>query len=407
MQILKDNYGKVILGISLLCLVITLVVLKGGVPDAHQFANSNDLSEMLITQGDSGLVYPKEIQLGHVTLKDHAQNEWRHTESAGFTFGRYIYCPTASCGRLNKFSAKVCYYCGVDLGLSSEEKAMAFLEKQKFQDGDEDGIINGLEDLYDFMDKANPYDAFLDQDGDGFVNIDEITGGKSIDEQVEMLKSGKQFVYNPQLAKSHPPLSNLLRIKSMNQAREMGVTLKSVNEVEKDKKTWEVAFNKISKSGRLQTIFKKIGETFTTNNGMIFEITGIQKTTKEHYVKSTNSNRKISTYMVEAKTTDGDIYHIKSKLFEKQGSKVIQFIYINKPFYRSLVPIKVVMNEKFILTVGDKGQILDKVEYILVGIKKDAVVIEEQKTHTKIEIKKLSNADKKYLTKRALSEKNK
>lgn len=407
MQILKDNYGKVILGVSLLCLVITLVVLKGGVPDAHEFAGSNDLKAMMLDQEEMDPVYPKEIQVGNVSLKDSSLNKWKHDEGTGFTFDRYIYCPTTSCGRLNKFSAKVCYHCGVDLGLSSEEKAMAFIEKQKFQDGDGDGIINGLEDILEFMDKTNPNDAYLDQDGDGFVNLTEITGGKDLKEQAEMIQANVQFVFNPQLAKSHPPLKDLLRIKSLNQAREMGVTLKSVNEIEVEKKSWEVAFNKIAKSGRRETIWKKIGENFTANNGMVFELVDIRKSTIEVYVKSLHSKRKVSSYLVEAKTTSGDIYHIKSKLFEKQGSKVVQFVYINQPFYKNLVPIKVIMNEKFMLTVSVKGEIFDKVQYQLVEIKDDVVLIEELKTNTKFQINKLSSNDKIYLKKRALAEKNK
>ena len=35
MQIFKDNYGKVILGVSLLCLVVVLVVLRDGVTSAR------------------------------------------------------------------------------------------------------------------------------------------------------------------------------------------------------------------------------------------------------------------------------------------------------------------------------------------------------------------------------------
>lgn len=407
MQILKDNYGKVILGISLLCLVITLVVLKGGVIEAREFVEQNKLESLMRDEQGADPVYPKEILVTNVSLKDVALNDWKHEPESGFAFDRYIYCSLTTCGRLNTFSSKECYYCGTGLGLSSEEKSIALLEQQKFQDDDEDGVINGLEDKFDFMDKANKNDAFLDQDGDGFVNLTEITAGKTIEAQAEMLKNGKLFVFDPQIAKSHPPLVDLLRVKNLNQAREMGVTLKSVNEIELGKKTWEVAFNKVRKSGRRETIWKKIGESFTTTNGMIFEIIGIQKSSKEVYVQSVHAKRTILTYLVEAKTTNGDVYHIKSKLFEKQGSKVVQFVYLNGPFYKKLVPIKVIMNKRFMLTVGVKGEVIDRVEYQLVGVKDEVVVIKELQTNKEFEINKISRDDIKYLKKRALSEKNK
>ncbi|MCK5834859.1 MAG: hypothetical protein KAG98_03895 [Lentisphaeria bacterium] len=407
MQIFKDNYGKLILGISLLCLVLTLAVLKGGVVEARELVVLNNLETLMSDEEGGNPVYKNELQVMDLSLKDTTTNGWVHQERAGFSFDRYVYCSLGSCGRLNKFHSKVCYNCGTSLGLSVEEKAIAFVEKQRFQDGDGDGIINGLEDQFDFMDKANKNDAFLDEDNDGFVNLREITAGKTIEEQAEMLKANKSFVFNPASALSHPPLVELLRVKSLNQAREMGVTLKSVNEIEVDKKTWEVAFNRVRKSGRRETIWKKIGQDLNTNNGLKFEITGIQKFTKEVFVKSVNAKRTVSTYLVEAKTTEGDIYHIKSKLFEKQGSKVIQFVYLNQPFYKKLVPMKVIMNENFMLTVGIKGAIVDRVEYQLVGVKSKFATIKEVKTNLEYEIKKISKDDIKYLKKRALSEKNK
>jgi hypothetical protein len=407
MQILKDNYGKVIFGVLLLCLVIVLGALNGGVTEAREFVASNSLETLMSDNKEMTLVYPKNVNLLDVTLSAVTSNRWLHHNTAGFVFGRYIYCSKASCGRLNHFSAKACYDCGTDLGLSSEEKAMAFLEAQKHQDGDEDGIINGLEELYEFMDKSNKNDAYLDFDGDGFANLAEITAGKNIEEQIEMLKKKQSFVFDPEVATSHPPLADLLRVKSLNQAREMGVTLKSVNEIESDKKSWEVAFNIVSRSGRRETIWRKIGESLKANNGMTFEIIGIEKTTKEVYIKSVHAKRTISTYLVEAKTPSGDIYHIKSKLFEKQGSKIVQFVYLNQPFYKNLVPIKVIMNENFMLTLSVKGKILDKVQYQLVGIKDSVAEIKQLDTNKKFEINKISRADMIYLKKRALAEKNK
>lgn len=71
-----------------------------------------------------------------------------------------------------------------DAVLSDGEIADAFnADKALFgkDDADNDGIKDGDEDRYDFLDPNNPDDAALDQDEDGLSNLDEINGGTQPD----------------------------------------------------------------------------------------------------------------------------------------------------------------------------------------------------------------------------------
>ncbi len=216
MNIIKDNLGKVALGVTLLILVITLVIIKNDVKNATIFTTGNSVEYTMDEYQDIDKPIDEIAKENAEFSVNLAQNPWSASSEMHFEYSPVLQCKF--CKNLVQFSEKDCPFCKKSLGLSSKEEELALQEQKKFNDDDQDGIINGLEDAFAFMDKTNKYDAYLDQDRGGFTNLDKITGGKTLEEQVVMLKAGKNYIYNPEDPRDQPNQVNLLRVRSLNMA---------------------------------------------------------------------------------------------------------------------------------------------------------------------------------------------
>ncbi|MDD2597881.1 MAG: thrombospondin type 3 repeat-containing protein [Kiritimatiellae bacterium] len=109
---------------------------------------------------------------------------------AGFvTPERRVTCVEAGCLKPIPYEATNCPFCGTAQPVPKD--------KDPELDSDGDGISDRLE-LELGLNPNDPSDAAADADGDGFTNLEEILAGTDI--------------HDP---KSHPPLMNLLRVKSV------------------------------------------------------------------------------------------------------------------------------------------------------------------------------------------------
>ncbi len=304
-------------------------------------------------------------ELVEASLVEGSKNiVWKESLDGGFTVPRYIVCKGEDCSNVIPFNTKVCPTCGTHQGLSKVESTLL---KDAMADTDGDGIINAIEDHFNFLDRNDKYDAYLDYDGDGFCNIQEINGALSEVEIQENYLAKKMYQFNPEDINESPELATLLRMETSNQAKKMGITLKSVSEEEEDKKMWLVAFN-AEKSGRVKTVFKRLGGEVTTNTGMVLTIENIEKEVSEKYNPRLKENVKVVDYTVFLKNAEGQIYQVKRNEFVIHGSKTAQFVYFNHHSSRRLPRFEVEERGKFELSVVKDGKIIRGEKFTLTKI---------------------------------------
>lgn len=158
------------------------------------------------------------------------------------------------CKSLVPFSAKTCAFCGSEQGL---DKAKEIDESELDDDGD--GIPNGIEDKYPFLDRNKFADANQDYDRDYFTNRMEIEMGT-----------------DPGDPKDHPPYHLLLAVESVA-IKSYGTRFVTVNDYRTDDKTkWEVQFKLFDNSNEETNRFLTIGSRFN-NRGEEFEVKDISK----------------------------------------------------------------------------------------------------------------------------------
>jgi hypothetical protein len=99
----------------------------------------------------------------------------------------YIICYNEACNKLIPIASDKCPFCASEQPPRSNDPG-------KDTDRDRDGIPNHIEQKYAFLNPDNPRDALMDQDQDGFLNVEEYLHGTDM-----------------QNAASIPPLGILLR----------------------------------------------------------------------------------------------------------------------------------------------------------------------------------------------------
>ncbi len=152
--------------------------------------------------------------------------------------GRMIICSNPECSRILLLSADVCPFCNTKQPELSKGTG-------KDEDTDGDGIPDLVEQKYEFLNYRDPRDATMDQDNDGFLNIEEIKAGTNPDDDSEF-----------------PALALLLRVQHVFRPP-LGITLVDVDKNRSDDMNkWDVAFKGVDPRTRRPRRFTvRVGET--------------------------------------------------------------------------------------------------------------------------------------------------
>ena len=152
--------------------------------------------------------------------------------------GKLIICVNPECKRMLLLSSDVCPFCNTKQPELSKGTG-------KDEDTDGDGIPDLVEQKFAFLNYRDPRDAAMDQDGDGFLNIEEIKAGT-----------------NPDDSSDFPPLALLLRVQNIFNLP-LGITLVDVDKNRSDDiNKWDIAFKGVDPRTRRPRRFTvRVGET--------------------------------------------------------------------------------------------------------------------------------------------------
>jgi len=396
-DIFKNHYEKIAFGSILFFMLFVLFGLKSGMDEVKEQAEELTVPSNLDNQDKKLVGAVADSAIIDKALVDGSKNiVWKESFDGRFTVPSYIVCKGDDCTNVIPFNTKICPTCGANQGLSKLEDALL---KDALDDIDGDGLINAVEDEMAFLDRNNKYDAFLDQDGDGFCNVQEINAELTADQVKENFLAKKLYQYNPDEINESPELVDLLRMESSNQAKKMGLTLKSVTEEEADKKMWLIAFN-ATKNGRTKTVFKRLGQEVTTNTGMVLTIDNIEKLETEVYNARLAESLKKTDYTVYLKSKEGQIYQVKRNEFVIHGSKTAQFVYLNHHSSKRLLRFEVEERGKFELSVQKDGKIIRGEKFTLIKIGESKSQIKRDGDGKTFSVGMVSGADKEMRLKR-------
>lgn len=145
---------------------------------------------------------------------------------------RYVLCKNLRCANLLAVRADRCPYCG--------QEQDPYRDTSPEDDTDGDGIPDLVEQKHDFLNYLDPYDAYFDEDGDGFLNIEEHLAGTAMDDPDDF-----------------PALALLLRVTQVGKRR-LPFQFSRVRTLDSELRSdWRVEFV----VGRAPRISAKIGET--------------------------------------------------------------------------------------------------------------------------------------------------
>ena len=152
--------------------------------------------------------------------------------------GKMIMCVNPECKRILLLSSDVCPFCGTKQPELSKSTG-------KDEDTDGDGIPDLEEQKFAFLNYRNPSDATMDQDNDGFLNIEEIKAGT-----------------NPEDGSEFPPLALLLRVQHVFK-RKLPIKLVEIEKNRSDEMNkWDLVFMAPDpRTRREKRITVRVGET--------------------------------------------------------------------------------------------------------------------------------------------------
>ncbi len=194
MEFLAKHYEKLILGACLLCLIGGIFLVVNGVT-GEQKRLETTFSEANAKVGGNKILAALDLSsLKKVTdsLQDPrlrlAVMEPVIDAKKGSLLQakRYILCKNFQCGNLIHVKMDKCIFCG--------QSQDPYRDVTPEDDTDGDGIPDLEEQKWDFLNYLDPYDAYFDYDGDGFLNIEEYRANTAM--------------HDPD---DYPPLAHLLR----------------------------------------------------------------------------------------------------------------------------------------------------------------------------------------------------
>ena len=195
MEFLAKHYEKLILGACLLCLIGGIFLVVNGVTgeqkrlettfeDANSKVSGNKILPALDLSGlqtaATSLQDPRTRLAIVEPVKDAKKGSLLQAK-------RYILCKNFKCGNLIHVKMDTCIFCG--------QAQDPYRDLTPEDDTDRDGIPDLEEQRWEFLNHLDPYDAYFDYDGDGFLNIEEYQAKTAMDDPDEF-----------------PPLAMLLRV---------------------------------------------------------------------------------------------------------------------------------------------------------------------------------------------------
>jgi len=203
LDFLAKHYEKLILLACLLCLIAGIFAVISGVSKEEN--KLLELRESAIRKVGGDKILPpldlSRVPTVEASLKDPRlflsvmESSPDSKKGSLFQSKRYIICKNLQCGNLLHVSTDKCPFCGTEQDQYKDTKPE--------DDTDRDGIPDLVEKKYaHFLNYLDPYDAFFDEDGDGFLNIEEYQAGTDME--------------NPE---DFPPLALLLRVQSVGKIR--------------------------------------------------------------------------------------------------------------------------------------------------------------------------------------------
>ncbi|NMA43313.1 MAG: hypothetical protein GX946_08010 [Oligosphaeraceae bacterium] len=241
MDFLTKHYEKLILLACLLCLIVSIFAAISGVSkEDKKLAKQIDSAKVMVS-GDKILppldlsrVHTVEASLRDPRLQINITEATLDAKKGNLLQSkRYIICKNPQCGNLLHVSSDKCSFCGTDQD--------QYKDTMPEDDTDNDGIPDLIEKKYaHFLNYLDPYDAFFDEDGDGFLNIEEYQAGTDM--------------ANPE---DFPPLALLLRVQNVAKVR-LPFVVHRVRTLDSELKSdWKVEF---TVAGSAQRPAARIGE---------------------------------------------------------------------------------------------------------------------------------------------------
>ncbi|MFA5204916.1 MAG: Amuc_1099 family pilus-like system protein [Lentisphaeria bacterium] len=242
MAFLARHYEKLVLGVLLVAVLGWSCVLLGTISQTGQ-----QMQEMRQRIGsgpeDTQPLQPldKSAFPGTEAVLGASATDWQPrgdlVQGTLFDTARYIYCANANCAHILPFSVAVCPYCKAEQGPEKTVEATS-----ADMDSDGDGLSDAYENKYKFLDRNNPGDAGMDEDNDGFSNLEESLANTS-----------------PTDPAVHPPYAAKLRfIKAARSP--LPVTLERITRSGEDVKNWTIQFA-VQEGNRRLSRFARVGET--------------------------------------------------------------------------------------------------------------------------------------------------
>ncbi len=341
MEFLAKHFEKLILVACLLCILLGIYVMVNGVRAGREKINRQYESAVQEVKGDKILADLDITKLRAVRdcVSDQRVNiainppEIDNKKGALLYPKRYILCKRPSCGYVVSINDEKCPFCSMLFD--------PFKETTMEDDTDQDGIPDLVEQRTYFLNYLDPFDARFDQDGDGFLNVEEYQLGTKMDDP-----------------ESFPDLVHLLRIQDVRkiQLPFVFLTVKTLDSANKD--DWKVDFD-FGRGFRQQI---RINEDIARTG---FTVSGISadRTT------------------VTVKSRDGTTYQMKEKQTVREEVATVSMRYLltrnrrEASDRRLFVPLFLKVGSDFTLKKQSGETLIEEYYRILRGTSKDDVVI--------------------------------
>lgn len=303
MGILKRHYEKIGLGVCLLLLLAFSANMLLELWSATGLPDDGPPPPGAGTQTVDRLE-PKDFNA--MALVQKPDVTWKVPRRPGgrslFYPGEFMICANPECNHWLPYRAKTCPWCGTNQ-LSDIEAP-----PPPGEDSDEDGILDTVEAEYEFLSSNDPQDAWLDPDGDWFMNLEEV--GAKVTEKTD-----------PSDNTDHPLLAHNLRLAGIQKER-FDIVFQNLITGGDDvpKQNWDLALRVIT-DGVWKTRFASLGDTVKG-----YKIVDVEKKTKT--VFSQQVNAEVERDVSEITLEDDEGEQIVLKLGEESTAGVrVRLIY--------------------------------------------------------------------------------
>ncbi|MFO7820623.1 MAG: hypothetical protein R6V56_00975 [Lentisphaeria bacterium] len=241
MSILKRHYEKLALGIFLVLLLIYSATVLLDLQSMQEIPAERASAPK---DGEATVKALGAEDFAALKVFNSPDVEWLGSQKSMnrslFYPGRFVVCANEACNHWLPISAQVCPWCGTS-------QAGGPAPPDEGEDTDGDGILDVVENKYEFLNPNNPTDAALDSDGDWFTNLEEV--GAEVENKTD-----------PSDNTDHPLLANNLRLAGIRKQR-LDIVFKNLIKGGADapKEKWDIVIN-VVEDGSWKTRFKKLGD---------------------------------------------------------------------------------------------------------------------------------------------------